>query len=98
MLAALKRYRTIFNLPLTIQSHLEQKEYEKAMREYKKAISYLAGTNVRIFMKVSEQIHALGQVLRERLLSSLGDASLSLSQHSYHIGLLQVGFPSPPCV
>lgn len=89
VLAALKRYRTIFNLPLTIQSHLEQKEYEKAMREYKKAISYLAGTNVRIFMKVSEQIHALGQVLRERLLSSLGDASLSLSQHSYHIGLLQ---------
>lgn len=93
MLAALKRYQTIFNLPLTIQRHLDQHEYEKAVREYKKAVGYLAGTNVRIFVKVSEQINSLADRLRDRLLASLRDPALTLAEHDYHIGLLHVLFP-----
>lgn len=88
VLAALKRYQTIFNLPLTIQRHLDQHEYEKAVREYKKAVGYLAGTNVRIFVKVSEQINSLADRLRDRLLASLRDPALTLAEHDYHIGLL----------
>jgi hypothetical protein len=90
VLAALKRYQTIFNLPLTIQRHLDKLEYEKAVREYKRATGYLAGTNVRIFVKVSDQIESLADVLRDKLLASLRDPSFSLAEHDYHIGLLLV--------
>lgn len=96
----MKRYQAIFNLPLAIQTHLVKGDYEKAVREYKKALSYLSGTNVRIFMKVADQIRSLGDALREKLFASLLDASLSLEEHEYHIGLLRVleasSQPIPP--
>jgi hypothetical protein len=44
----LQRFRTLFNLPSAIRTHIKNKEYDLVVREYKKAKSLIVPTKVRL--------------------------------------------------
>jgi exocyst complex component 2 len=43
----LQRFRTLFNLPSAIRTHIKNKEFDLVVREYKKAKSLIVPTKVR---------------------------------------------------
>eukprot|EP00850_Spirogloea_muscicola_P013527 SM000092S24495 [mRNA] locus=s92:340613:348688:+ [translate_table: standard] len=84
----LQRFRTLFNLPSTIRSHIKRKEYDVAIREYKKAKSLVIPTQVGILKRVLEEVDKVIHEFKEVLYKSMEDPSVELSEVEKSIQLL----------
>lgn len=70
-LTVLQRYRFLFNLPKSIEKNIRNGEYDIVTNDYERAKSLFAGTQVKVFKKVLEevenQIHKFRDDLHKKL-------------------------------
>ncbi|XP_024363496.1 exocyst complex component SEC5B isoform X5 [Physcomitrium patens] len=76
----LKRFRTLFNLPMVIRSDIRKGEFGLAIREYEKAKSLALYSHVGIFGRVLKEVKIIIQELAEMLYKRMEDPHLELSQ------------------
>jgi len=78
----------IFSCPFPFSiSHL-QGEYDKVVRDYKRASSLSSHTNVKIFQKVANEAQVIIEDFTKQLLKSLEDPTLFREEHDRIISLL----------
>ncbi|KAH7351648.1 hypothetical protein KP509_19G007800 [Ceratopteris richardii] len=71
----LQRFRTLFNLPSTIQGHISKGDYDLAVREYKKAKSL-----VRVLERVLETVEKVISDFKDKMYKSMEDPNVEFSQ------------------
>ncbi|KAH6555249.1 hypothetical protein KP509_1Z270400 [Ceratopteris richardii] len=76
----LQRFRTLFNLPSTIQGHISKGDYDLAVREYKKAKSLVLPTHVRVLERVLETVEKVISDFKDKMYKSMEDPNVEFSQ------------------
>jgi exocyst complex component 2 len=76
----LQRFRTLFNLPSSIRTHISKGEYDQAIREYKKAKSLELYSHVNILKRVLEEVDKIVQEFKETLYKSMEDPHIEVAQ------------------
>ncbi|KAG0561520.1 hypothetical protein KC19_9G070200 [Ceratodon purpureus] len=84
----LQRFRTLFNLPSSIRTHISKGEYDQAIREYKKAKSLELYSHVGILKRVLEEVDKIVAEFKETLYKSMEDPHIEVAQLETTIRLL----------
>ena len=94
MLQTLERNSFILNLPFSIKQAKDQRDFEKAMRTYKKAKEIGKDESQAMYTPIMRQVEAVAKDMHRTLLVSLDDVNLPWRDHYTSIRLLrQLPFP-----
>lgn len=101
-LTVLQRYRFLFNLPRSIEKNIKNGEYEIVTNDYERAKSLFAGTKVKVFAKVLEEVESQVSKLRNELRKQLLQNPSTLEDQKrlikYLLDLDYLGDPAWECI
>lgn len=101
-LNVLQRFRFLFSLPQCIERNIQQGEYEMVISDYGRAKSLFAGTDIRIFKRVLQEVEAKIDGFRQHLKSKLADLPSPLEDQKrlirYLVDLDYQGDPAWECL
>lgn len=72
-LNVLQRFRFLFSLPQCIERNIQQGDYEMVISDYGRAKSLFAGTDIKIFKRVLQEVEAKIESFRQHLKLKLAD-------------------------
>jgi len=101
-LNVLQRFRFLFSLPQCIEKNIHQGEYEMVISDYGRAKSLFAGTDIKIFKRVLQEVEAKIEGFRQHLRLKLAELPSSLEDQKrlirYLVDLDYHGDPAWECI
>jgi exocyst complex component 2 len=81
-LNVLRRFRFLFEIPATIQSNVEVKEYDKVVKEYRRAKLLVSRSQRPVYQRVWQEVESIVSAFRHQLMDTLSaEAQLPWEQH-----------------
>ncbi|XP_068701050.1 exocyst complex component 2-like isoform X2 [Montipora foliosa] len=101
-LNVLQRFRFLFSLPQSIERNIHLGEYEMVISDYGRAKSLFAGTDIKIFKRVLQEVEAKIEGLRQHLKQKLAELPSPLEDQKklirYLVDLDYQGDPAWECI
>ncbi|XP_078365831.1 exocyst complex component 2-like [Oculina patagonica] len=101
-LNVLQRFRFLFSLPQCIEKNIQQGDYEMVISDYGRAKSLFAGTDIKIFKRVLQEVEAKIDSFRQHLKLKLADLPSSPEEQKklirYLVDLDYQGDPAWECL
>lgn len=101
-LNVLQRFRFLFSLPQCIERNIQLGEYEMVISDYARAKSLFAGTDIKIFKRVLQEVEAKIEGFRQHLKLKLSDLPSPLEDQKrlirYLVDLDYQGDPAWECL
>lgn len=101
-LNVLQRFRFLFSLPQCIERNIQLGEYEMVISDYGRAKSLFAGTDIKIFKRVLQEVEAKIEGFRQHLKLKLAELPSTLEDQKklirYLVDLDYQGDPAWECI
>jgi hypothetical protein len=97
-LQVLRQYRFLFEIPATIHDNIEAKEYDKVVKEYRRAKLLVSTSERPVYRRVWKEVERIATEFRTELLDTLtAEAELPWEQHRPLVDcLVQLDCPVNP--
>jgi len=90
VLGVLRKFRHVFEIPTVMRASVEVGDYEKVVKEYRRARLLSRDSASPIVAKVCDEVEAIASRLRERLLKTLArPGAMDQAAASGHVRLIQ---------